>query len=980
MSPTNEKSLAFAAAIAQANGLVLQPDPNRPNPSHRSPSPLTPAIHCHMRPAPEYPSPPPSIHSSLYPSGVSAAIQEALDSLHPPQPSSQHLRVIGGTPFTIPASLPATPLLIASFPTTPTGVSQSIYPDGGGDVCPSPMPVPAGQSPYLKDRFVAPHVASNMDFYPQGSASPRGEPRDDEGFQMDLDEQYTGPDYPEDDIVQVAPLEVYRPPPSTMPSPPPTIISSRLPTQPLATKSSKGHHLELDISGLARRLTSSTHKSSTKCLPSSIVSGASADPPSTASTTVVEPTTQTSIGSSGISPHRLLRKAQSQSRIRDTPASGASSVSSQSSLTWIGGSSAGSGGSNRLPGLPRRQKSFQNPPPLPVPVPTPTQTISSSFPGVRHVVFFNQTAVSGSPPEDKSKGKEKEKVEKEKGTPPRKRFFNSSKYSTGNSLVLDMEYAGLVGKMNEAEPSLPTHRHQPSLKVEPSSPVKTHDPPLPHLQHSRPRSAPSQRVYSRSPSRSPPTGTPASMSPPRGQAAMLDDEWASHFSSPLTTSGLIIHEASALRTGGVVPGTSPPLLKQIGEDTTLPSPQQSPTVSVFNFKPEERRVARKHIIPPSELLRLGEEAREHTSALHSPPSLSRGRSAGTNFEHPAITGFAPNGTPVGFAALRARSTSTSRLPSDFTLLASPTLGANRTRSHRAGSTGTSFSTLNRPFGACANGSISSPTIDMRGPVPTRSLSVLSKASSLQSLPAAKARRPSTASSLQMPTPFSPFVGFASPNGGTQSLPPPPRPRLASLRTGGSMVHGPGHSPSARTSTSTDLVSPISTLTSAPTLSSGASWARTTSSPNVSRPPSSASLSHPLPVHSSSSSVVAGASQRHRSVSKKPSFLEIGDEDDDARINGPEGEVSVAGRLRISRTSTNTTSRTSSSQSSSGGRSRAPSSASVGRSVHRVPSKASVTHSESFLELDIGSMGMNTIRQHPDELKLGENERVLGYRF
>jgi hypothetical protein len=51
-------------------------------------------------------------------------------------------------------------------------------------------------------------------------------------------------------------------------------------------------------------------------------------------------------------------------------------------------------------------------------------------------------------------------------------------------------------------------------------------------------------------------------------------------------------------------------------------------MSVFSFKTEERRVARQHIIPPSELLRLGEEAREHTSALHSPPSLSRARSAG----------------------------------------------------------------------------------------------------------------------------------------------------------------------------------------------------------------------------------------------------------------------------------------------------------------------------------------------------------------
>lgn len=123
--------------------------------------------------------------------------------------------------------------------------------------------------------------------------------------------------------------------------------------------------------------------------------------------------------------------------------------------------------------------------------------------------------------------------------------------------------------------------------------------------------------------------------------------------------------------------------------------------------------------------------------------------------------------------------------------------------------------------------------------------------------------------------------------------------------------------------------------------------------------------------------------------KKPSFLEIGDDDDDARINGPEGEISAAGRPRISRTSTSATSRTNSSQSSSGGRSRAPSSASAGRSVHKVPSKASlqgpqppvsVVQSDSFLELDMGSMGMGTIRQHPDELELGENERVLGYRY
>ena len=989
MSPTNEKSLALAAAIAQANGLVLQRDPSRPSTSHRSPSPVTPIIHYHISPAPEYPSPPPSIHSSSYPSGVSAAIQEALDSLHQPQASSQHLRVMTGTPFTVPASLPGTPALIASFPTTPFGVTQPIYPTGGED-CPSPMSVPAGQSPYLKAQFVAPQAASNMGFYPQENASSSRESRDDEGFQMDLDEQVTVPDYPEDDIVQIAPLEVYRPPPpSTMPRSPPNIISSHAPTQPLATKSSKGHPLELDISGLARRLTSSTQKSSTKSLPTGIVPSFSADSPSTAPATAVEPSPHTNSGSSGMTPHRLLRKAQSQSRMRDTPASGASSLSSQSSLSWIGGSSAGSGGSSRLPGLPRRQKSFQNPTSLPVPVPI----ISSSFPGLRHAVSFNQSAVSGSPPEEKSKGKDKDKgkVEKEKATSPRKRFFNSSKYSPDNSMVLDMEYAGLIGKMHEAEASLATQRYDPSLKGEISSPVNAHDPRPPRLQHSRPRSAPAQRMYNRSPSSTPLFVPLPATSPPNGQTVMLDDEWASHFSSPITVSPLIIQQAaapSAMRTGGIVPGTSPPLLKQMGEDNLSTSPRESPTTSVFSIRTEERRVARHHIIPPSELLRLGEEAREHTSALHSPPSLSRGRTPGASLEYPAMSGFAPNGTPVGFAALRARSTSTSRLPSDSAALASPLLGTNRIRSHRTGSAGTSISTLGRPFGAYASGSISSPAIDLRGATPTRSLSVLSKASSLQSFPAARARRPSTAGSLQMATPLNPLVGFASPNAGTQSLPPPPRPRLTSLRTGGSVV--PGHSPSARTSTSTDLVSPISTMTSAPTLSSSVSWSRTTSSPNISRPPSSASLSHPLPVHPGS--VVGGVSQRQRSVSKKPSFLDIGDEDDDAsRINGQEGEVSVSDRSRMSRTSTNTNtaSRTSSRQSLSGGGSRAPSSASVGRSVHKVPSKASlkahqqpvsVPQSESFLELDIGNMTMGTIRQHPDELELGENEHMQRYRY
>ncbi len=137
--------------------------------------------------------------------------------------------------------------------------------------------------------------------------------------------------------------------------------------------------------------------------------------------------------------------------------------------------------------------------------------------------------------------------------------------------------------------------------------------------------------------------------------------------------------------------------------------------------------------------------------------------------------------------------------------------------------------------------------------------------------------------------------------------------------------------------------------------------------------------------------MAGGSQRQRSVPKKPSFLDIGDDEDDGRINVPEGEVAVAGRSRMSRTSTNAASRTNSSQSFSGSRSRAPSAASVGRSVHKVSSKASlqthqqpvsVTQSESFLEFDMGSMGMGmgTIRQHPDELELGEDERVLRYRY
>ena len=1007
LSPTNEKSLALAAAIAQANGLVLQPDPNRPSLSHRSDSPIAPTTHSHINPA-EYPSPPASDHSSPYPSGVSVAIQEALDSLHPPQFSPQQLRVVGGSPFTVPASLPTTPLLIASFPTTPSAVTQSIH-STGTPGHPYPMPIPAGQSPYLEDRHVTGGVASNMDPYPQRRASPSSEPKDDEGFQMDLDEEFAVPDYPEDDIVQIEPLEVYQPPssPSMLPSPM-TIASSRPPTQPLATKSSKGHHLELDISGLARRFTYSSQRSSAKSLPPSNVpsaASASADSPSNA----LDSSTHTNTGGSSISPHRFLRKPQSQSRLRDASASGTSSVSSQSSLNWISGNSVGSGASSRLPGLPRRQKSFQNSHPPPVPVPT----ISSSLPGLRHAGSFNHStasAQSGSPPEDKSKGKEK--VEKEKVSSPRKRFFNSNKYSSGNSLVLEKEYAGLIGKVHEADASPLTQYHHPSLKLETPSPVNTHGPPLPHHpQYSRPRTAPppQQRVSNPPPSKRPPSASPAPTSPLNGQPAMLEDEWASHFSSPLTISGLFIREAAGPFTlaSGTAPGVSPPLLKQGSEGDTSPSTRESPRMSVWSFKAEEQRPAggpRQHIIPPSELLRLGEEAREHTGALHAPPSsLSRARSTGASFEYPAMSGFAPNGTPVGFAALRARSTSTSRLPSDSAALASPILGPQRIRSQRAGSTGTNMTVpmLARPLGAyaSANGSISSPSIDLGGGgAPTRSLSVLSKTSSLQSSPAAaaKARRPSTAGSLQISTPLSPIVGFVCPNanGGLQSLPPPPRPRLPSLRTGGSIAHGaygPGHSSSARTSTSTEFVSPISTLTSAPTRSSGASWARTTSSPNVSRPPSSASLSHP-PVHSPGvgAGVGAGASQRQRSVLKKPSFLVFGDDDDDGRINVPEGEISAAGGPRISRTNTNATSRTNSSLSSSGGRSRAPSSASVGRSVHKVPSRASlrgaqppvsvVQSDSSFLELDIGSVAMDTIRQHPDELELGESERVLGYRF
>lgn len=933
MSPTNEKSLALAAAMAQANGPVLPPDS---------------------------PSPPASNYSSLYPSSVSAAIQEALDNLRPPQISSQHLRVVGGSPFIIPASLPATPVLIASFPTTPCA-TQTIDPTttSGGDIDSSPMPISAGQSPYLKDRRVTSGVAPNVELYPQGSPSSPREPRDDEGFQMDLGEEFN---YPEVDIVQIEPLEAYRlPSPSTMPPSPSIIVSSRPPTQPLVTKSSKGHHLELDISGLARRFTSSSQRSSMKSLPPSNVPSAAsalADSP-----TAVEPSTHTSTGG-----NRFLRKAQSQSRLRDMPASGTSSVSSQSSLSWIGSNSAGSGSPSRLPGLPRRQKSFQNLSAPPVPIP-------SSFLGLRHAGpnYSAASGQSGSPPDERSKGKDKDKVEKEKVTSPRKRFFNSGKYASGNSLVLEKEYAGLIGKKHEVEAPLPT---QPDVL----SPVNTRGPPSPHPQHLRPRTAP-QRMNGSSTARGPPFAPSGSTSPPNGT---LDDEWASHFSSPLPVSGLIIHEPPSsfiLGTGGTVPGLSPPLSKQSDEDNASPSAQESPTTSLLSLKSEERRAPRQHIIPPSELLRLGEEAREHTSALHSPPSLSRARSTGASFEYPVMSGFAPNGTPVGFAALRARSTSTSRLPSDSAALASPNLGLHRTRSQRAGSAGTNMSLpiLTRPFGTYASRSISSPTIDLGGAVQMRS-------SSIPPPPATKARRPSTAGSLQISTPLCPLLGFSSPNGGTQSLPPPPRPRLPSLRMGGSVLNGSGPSVSTRTSTSTEFISPMSALTSAPTRSSGASWGRTTSSPSVSRPPSSASLIHP-PVHTPG--VVSAASGRQRSVLKKPSFLEIGDDEDDTRIKAPEGEVSVAGRPRRSRTNTSATSRTNSSQNSSGGLSRAPSSASAGMSVHRVPSKASlrgpqppvnVVQSDSFLDLDMGSMGMDTIRQHPDELEPGENERVLGYRF
>jgi hypothetical protein len=201
-----------------------------------------------------------------------------------------------------------------------------------------------------------------------------------------------------------------------MPSSPPT-ISSRPPTQPLATKSSKGHHLELDISGLARRFTSSSQKSSTKSLPPGNVPSApsaSADSPSTALNNCRRALDTHQHGEQ----RHIPASIPAQSTVPISPAGHAGIRGIICVVTIIleldrWQVARGVVGQVDYPGCQGDRNRSKT---LPL-YRSPFRPISSSFPGLRHAVSFNQSAASGqsgSPPEDKSKGKEKEKVEKEK--------------------------------------------------------------------------------------------------------------------------------------------------------------------------------------------------------------------------------------------------------------------------------------------------------------------------------------------------------------------------------------------------------------------------------------------------------------------------------------------------------------------------------------------------------------------------------------
>lgn len=238
-SATSVESLALAAAIAHANGMVLKPDPASAN-SHRGKSP---AID-------EYPSPPPSNHGS--PRNSRTFLEDEEESL---------FHTVGSFGSTGVSSLPTTPALIDSFPTIPHSSTHI----GSRDLQPPPLAVLANEALPIRTSSrpasSRQRGGSTSDAWARPIAPVMQHHNSDLEQVWDLTEQdETDYNYP---LQPRGGLPLPGPPPSA--PLPPEPASPRFQTSAIHKHF---HQLELDFTSLTRKLTSASSASGGSTHPS----------------------------------------------------------------------------------------------------------------------------------------------------------------------------------------------------------------------------------------------------------------------------------------------------------------------------------------------------------------------------------------------------------------------------------------------------------------------------------------------------------------------------------------------------------------------------------------------------------------------------------------------------------------------------------------------------------------------------------------
>ncbi|PVF97066.1 hypothetical protein CPB86DRAFT_826697 [Serendipita vermifera] len=786
-SATSAESLALAAAIAHANGLVLQPDPTAASSSSRGRSPAVD----------EYPSPPPSNHGSPYPSGLSQNAHAFLetDLMHVVSARSEAA-----------SSMPSTPLLIDSFPATPS-TALPVRPFIA-------QPQPSGEYTKLPTEAL-PIRSSSRGFGRQraGSTPDVWSATIPQLYSAEFDEVWNVAERDEDELELDASSSSVWPAGSPPKLPlPPEPISPRMQSQAL---NKHLHQLELDLFAVTRKLTgSSSHRPGTS------------------------PAISTSNTDSG---GRMLKKSVSQSRL---PRDGMLGRSASTSASATGSSPAStSGKSNDSPisspiaksnspvySTPKRNRSFQMVPPIP-----PIPGLYGSPPVMQRAA--TEPTVPSAQSIGDSKGKavnhDSTKNNREEKEVSRRRFFARNSH---NSYHSTREAGAMIASLLEMDDALSDNS-----------------------MHS-------------------------------GGGAIPDEEWGANLNLAIPSS---------LKTQN----------SSINILPTSPSSQKSPldeaVISDHSFveNPASTSIpsteGTRYIVPPAEIMRL-----EKVGFHREDGANKRGRLASPIAENPL--GIIPFRTSAEWTQ---RSISTSRVEPE------PAPLNPKSRQYRSGSLAVLTSTPNNAFISNASqyqerrpGSSSSPNISPGGHgSPARGIANGSMLS--------VSGRKSQPMSVTSPS---------SPASSVMSLPPPPRPRVRSLRS------------TSDIKTQADKHSSLGSQDNS-------------SSPAIRRRPSA---------HSDMSSV-STVLQKHRSIVRKPSFLDIGDEEVSPVDQAPPANAlglghrepvnsrPGSGTINYSRPSTATSMRT---FSSSNSRQPAPLTADRGE--------------DSFL--DMGKLSLDTIRSLPED--------------